>query len=944
MSSSYEAGAMCPVFHPTREEFDVPFCEYVRKVFRKHPDMPMFKVVPPKGWKPRRAPFPDLRNVQINVPIRQNAFGTKGAYRCVLVEQKPMSVAEFKVTADEEVQRLSAGRGAAKGGAGADAAGGAAGEGGRRASNRATSARNFRPPSEELPQHGSQKAAAAAADGKDGEGGEGHDPDAVDPDVERSFWANLTLNPPLYGADTPVSFFDEKLPYGWNLNHLGDLLQTHPKVDAVPGVTTPMTYFGMWRSFFGWHKEDADLYSVNFLHWGAPKVWYCVPPSGKQKFERMAQSLFPELHKSCPAFVRHKDIMLSPSCLKTYGVPYMRACQRANEFVVLNAAAYHAGFNSGFNCAEAVNFGLKEWIPIGKEAVPCRCSALKDVVRISMKLFDPKWVDPYETASESDSEPESSDFELSEDEEAAAAAAAGATSRRKLAAGRARKAAVQRRKAQAADFESDEEEEEEEESDSGSGSGEEEEEEEAAEQSSGDEESSSDEDEEEAKPAKSRGKMAAATATATAKKGKKAATAAAKTKAAAKTTKAKATTKAKTTTAAGKGKTTTKATKAVPAAKKVTSAGASVKAKPAAAVAKKAVAAAVAAKRGGGVKKVTAATTAAKKAAAPAGRTTKTAAAIAARASKVEAAAIRAARASKRAAAADADGDGRRKRARAGEGGVATPAVRRGRPPKSAAAAADGHEASPDTAPPAPLPPVELTADGRHVVTAVKPRSTVSMAAMALKVRAEPGGGAEAVVGQPMAIVGDAENGGSISRRASAAVPLPLAEAAAPVWAEGTAAPANAAGAAPVAAPAPAVDTTKRFFYLVQRLARPAPTPGHVLLRWLKEGRDGLFRPVAGSVWEEAATSLLPVHVQPVCGNGSSGGAAAAAAAAAALDVVGTDGGESAPCNSGDPTSSSHSAAGGGGDAKAEAKAAEPEAWRLMTPREQIVDVELRRE
>lgn len=38
------------------------------------------------------------------------------------------------------------------------------------------------------------------------------------------------------------------------------------------GVTTPMTYFGMWRSFFGWHKEDADLYSINFHHFGAPKV------------------------------------------------------------------------------------------------------------------------------------------------------------------------------------------------------------------------------------------------------------------------------------------------------------------------------------------------------------------------------------------------------------------------------------------------------------------------------------------------------------------------------------------------------------------------------------------------------------------------------------------------------------------------------------------------
>lgn len=50
------------------------------------------------------------------------------------------------------------------------------------------------------------------------------------------------------------------------------------------------------------------------------------------------QGLFPELHKACPAFVRHKDIMMSPSCLKMYGVPYTRACQRPNEFVVLNAA------------------------------------------------------------------------------------------------------------------------------------------------------------------------------------------------------------------------------------------------------------------------------------------------------------------------------------------------------------------------------------------------------------------------------------------------------------------------------------------------------------------------------------------------------------------------------------------------------------------------------
>jgi hypothetical protein len=43
-----------PVLRPTKEEFSRPFCEYVEKVFRKQPDLPMFKVVPPPGWTPRR--------------------------------------------------------------------------------------------------------------------------------------------------------------------------------------------------------------------------------------------------------------------------------------------------------------------------------------------------------------------------------------------------------------------------------------------------------------------------------------------------------------------------------------------------------------------------------------------------------------------------------------------------------------------------------------------------------------------------------------------------------------------------------------------------------------------------------------------------------------------------------------------------------------------------
>ena len=42
---------------------------------------------------------------------------------------------------------------------------------------------------------------------------------------ERAFWSAVTSNPPLYGADTPTSFFDRRLPFGWNLRDLQVLMR-----------------------------------------------------------------------------------------------------------------------------------------------------------------------------------------------------------------------------------------------------------------------------------------------------------------------------------------------------------------------------------------------------------------------------------------------------------------------------------------------------------------------------------------------------------------------------------------------------------------------------------------------------------------------------------------------------------------------------------------------
>ena len=136
---------------------------------------------------------------------------------------------------------------------------------------------------------------------------------------------------------------------------------------------------------------------INYLHCGAPKVWYCVPPSESKKFDDMAKQLFPEAARACPDFLRHKDIMISPSLLKSYNIRYVQALQHPGEFIVLNAAAYHAGFNLGFNCAEAVNFALEDWLEIGKTCSQCECGVLADGVSLDMSIFFPGL---YDTTSE----------------------------------------------------------------------------------------------------------------------------------------------------------------------------------------------------------------------------------------------------------------------------------------------------------------------------------------------------------------------------------------------------------------------------------------------------------------------------------------------------------------------------------------------------------------
>ena len=53
---------------------------------------------------------------------------------------------------------------------------------------------------------------------------------------------------------------------------------------------------------------------------------------------------------------------MNPNLLQAEGVPIYRTDQHCGEFVVTFPRAYHAGFNQGFNFAEAVNVCPPSWV------------------------------------------------------------------------------------------------------------------------------------------------------------------------------------------------------------------------------------------------------------------------------------------------------------------------------------------------------------------------------------------------------------------------------------------------------------------------------------------------------------------------------------------------------------------------------------------------------
>jgi len=59
--------------------------------------------------------------------------------------------------------------------------------------------------------------------------------------------------------------------------------------------------------------------------------------------------------------------------------------QEPGEFIVTFPFGYHAGFNHGYNIAEAINFATPRWVEYGKKTTYCRCFG--NPINININIF-----------------------------------------------------------------------------------------------------------------------------------------------------------------------------------------------------------------------------------------------------------------------------------------------------------------------------------------------------------------------------------------------------------------------------------------------------------------------------------------------------------------------------------------------------------------------------
>ena len=69
-----------------------------------------------------------------------------------------------------------------------------------------------------------------------------------------------------------------------------------------------------------------------------------------------------------PDLLHHMALQVSPSYLRSQGVPVFQMTQEPGTYIITFPMSFHGGFSYGYNVGEAVNFAIPDWLKYGGQA------------------------------------------------------------------------------------------------------------------------------------------------------------------------------------------------------------------------------------------------------------------------------------------------------------------------------------------------------------------------------------------------------------------------------------------------------------------------------------------------------------------------------------------------------------------------------------------------
>ncbi|KAK6627583.1 hypothetical protein RUM44_010061 [Polyplax serrata] len=200
-------------------------------------------------------------------------------------------------------------------------------------------------------------------------------------EVENEFWKHVSernhhvcvhsgsIDSSGWGYGFPSAKNNSFSKHPWNLkvltNNSRSVLRS---LGPAMGVTVPTLHVGMVFTAFCWYRDPHGLPWIEYLHTGAPKIWYGISDDNSAVFQEALNKLLPRYIKNKTIWLPSDTAMIPPTLLVENGVSLCHTVQEPGQFILVFPRSFISSICTGYLVSESVYFAQSSWLTTAEQA------------------------------------------------------------------------------------------------------------------------------------------------------------------------------------------------------------------------------------------------------------------------------------------------------------------------------------------------------------------------------------------------------------------------------------------------------------------------------------------------------------------------------------------------------------------------------------------------